>query len=173
MAIPKNLNFPNQHQIPDHSIMDFYNKQAYLGNQFISGPDTFALADASEHPILYVLCPSTSAKSIFIHDLNLGAAVSTDVVTFRIYSNPTTVTSGTAITPVNVRPASSTTSIATAKYGVAAVSKGARMETIVAVLNTQVGKAPIFILDPGQSLLITGQAAVTATAICEAIHYEM
>ncbi len=171
--ITGNLNFPTKNQIPDHSIMDVYNKQAYLGNQFISDPGVLSLADASEHPLLYILCPTTSNKSLFISNLNLNAVGAADVITYRVYYAPVTVSGGSAVTPHNVRTASATTSLATVKSGVAAVSNGTRIQTLVAVVNTQESKNPLYILDPGQALLITGQAATTASAICSAIHYEL
>ncbi len=172
-TIPGNLNFPTSKQIPDHSIMDFYNKPAYLGNQFIDDPGVLSLADASEHPLLYILCPSTSSVSLFIKDLNLNAAGATDVITYRIYHTPVTVSSGSVVAPRNVRIASGTTSVATVKSGVAAVSNGVLLQTIVSTVNTQVGKSSLIILDPGKAILITGQAAVTASAICNAVHYEL
>lgn len=172
-TIPSNLNFPTKNQIPDHSIMDFYNKQAYLGNQFIDDPGVLSLADSSEHPLLYILCPATSGKSLFISDLNLNAVGATDVITYRVYHTPTTVAAGTSVTPRNIRIASSTTSLATVKSGVTAVSNGTLLQIIVATVNTQVGHNPLYILDPGKALLITGQAASTASAICVATHYEL
>ncbi len=171
--ITGNLNFPTKNQIPDHSIMDFYNKQAYLGNQFIDDPGVLSLADTAEHPLLYILCPATSGKSLFINDLNLNAVGAADIITFRVYFAPTTVSSGSSVTPRNVRIASSTTSLATVKSGVAAVSNGTRLQTIMGVVNTQLSHNPIYILDPGQALLITGQATAAASAICSAIHYEL
>ncbi len=172
-TIPSNLNFPTSKQVPDHSIMDHFSKQAYLGNQFLADPGVLSLADASEHPLLYILCPSTSSVSLFIKDLNLNAAGATDVITFRIYHTPVTVSSGSSVTPRNVRIASGTSSVATVKSGVAAVSNGTLLQTIVANVNTQISRCPLLILDPGKAILITGQAATTASAICNAVHYEL
>lgn len=172
-ALTGNLNFPTSKQAPDHSIMDHFNKQAYLGNQFIEDPGVLTLADNSEHPLLYILCPAASAKSLFISDLNLNAVGATDVITFRIYHTPVTVAAGTVITPGNNRIASSTVSAATVKHSVTAVSNGTLLQTIVANVNTQISKNPLFILDPGKAILITGQAAVSASAICSAVHYEL
>ncbi len=172
-TIPSNLNFPTSKQVPDHSIMDFYNKQVYLGNQFIADPGVLSLADTAEHPLLYILCPATSAKSLFIKDLNLNVTGSTDVVTFRIYFTPVTVSSGSSVTPKNARIASGTASVATVKSGVAAVSNGTLLQTIVANVNTQISHNSLIILDPGTAILITGQAAVTASVICNEVHYEL
>jgi hypothetical protein len=165
---------PNtQSQIPENSILDLNNKQAYLGNQFVSGPDTFSLADSSEHPILYISNPSTNSKALFIYNIDLNAIGSTDIITFRLYSNPTGVSGGTAVTPRNCRPASANTSVATVKSGPTVSGNGTRLQTIALGFNAQSIVNPIIILDPGQSFLITGQATTTATAICQSVHYEI
>lgn len=175
MAIPITglPNFPTSAQIPNDSILDINGRQAYLCNQFIVGPDTVSLADASEHPILYLLNPSTNTKSLFIYNMNLNAVGATDVITYRIYSASSGVSGGTAATPQNCRLAASNTSNASALTSPSVSSNGTRIQTIAVGFNSQSIKNPLFVIDPGSSILVTGKAATTATAICEFIYYEI
>ena len=161
-----------QYQIPSEAILDVWNKQIYLGNQFISGPDTFSLGDAAEHPLMLFVNPSTNTKALFIFDMNLNAQGTSDVVTFRVYKGATGASGGSPVTPSNLRFASANTSIATVTSSPTATPT-TLMQTIVIGFNAQSVVNPLFIVDPGQSIIITGQAASTAVAICQIIHYEL
>ena len=169
MAYPNN--FPTPVQQPESSILDVNNKQVYLGNQYISGPDTVSLGSSAETNLLYILNPSTSTVSLFVSDMNLNAQGASDIITYRIYNGATGVSGGTTVTPRNLRLASPNASVATMKSSPTA-TKGTLLQTIAIGYNAQSIVNPMFILDPGQSILITGQAASTGVAICQVIHFE-
>lgn len=172
-TIPSNLNFPTKRQVAENAILDLFNKQVYLGNQFVSGGDTISVT-SSETNLLSISNPSTSTVSLFINTLLLHAVGSGDVITFRVYSQPTVISSGTPATPINCRPANANVSVASVVVGPSVSTMGTRIQTIVSGFNAAGSiAAPMYILDPGQSILITGQGVATATAICETVHYEI
>ena len=94
----------SNNQIPDKSILDQFNRQAYLGNEY-----TIALAGATitsavvETPILLFNNPSTSGKTAF-HNLRRAAVLTSgNPCIFRFYFNPTITSNGTPITPACTR----------------------------------------------------------------------
>jgi len=101
----------NSKQIPDHSIFDEFNKQCYLGNQFIFPIQGVPLAGTSEVPIAFVINPATSPKALFF---NRRVLSSSDQVIFRFYANPIILSNGVATIPANLRVASTNQSVATA-----------------------------------------------------------
>lgn len=166
--------FPTNRQVPDHAIMDFYNKQVYLGNQYIGSSGVVALADTSEHPILYLLNPASSTISLFVATKKLFAGDVTNSVIFNLYSTPTTVAAGSAITPVNSRILSSSASVATLKKTVTAGANG----TLIEAMPTGLGFSPIdsssmLILDPGASILITAKGSAATNCVAELVWYEL
>lgn len=175
MANPNtNSRFPNSKQIPDHAIVDFYNKQAYLGQQFIGSSGLITLADTSEHPILYLANPATATLSLFNYVRKLCAGDLTNSVVFKIYGNPTSVTSGSVITPANCRLSSNTASIATCKSSVSAGGNGTLIETLPVGLGfSPIDESTILILDPGASILITAKGSAATTCVASAIWYEL
>lgn len=161
-------------QVPDAAIMDINGKQAYLGNQFVASA-TAALADTNEAPFLYIANAAANSKALFHY---LRSFVSTDAtidITFRVYQNPTTVTSGSAVTPINCRPANPLASIAICKKSVSVATKGTLVTTLVVSGGIlQSSSNLILIVDPGQSLLVTAQAASGTPSIAgEAVWYEI
>lgn len=174
MAITGNQNFPNKNQVPDHSILDLFGKQAYLGNQFVASSGVVSLADTAEHPVMYLLNGAANTKSLFNGIRKCFAGDVTNLIVFRVYQQPTTVAAGSVITPTNSRLASATLSSATVKKSVTAVSNGTLIET----LPIGFGYAPIesnnlLILDPGYSLLITAQAVAATTCVIEMVWWEL
>jgi hypothetical protein len=166
-------------QTPDQSILDLYNKQTYLGNSFLVSTN-FVASNTSETPLLYLNNPATNAKnngdggSLGLFNIvrkfqndTLGSAV-----IFNIYLNPTGVTGGTSITPQNLRPAWGTVSKMTAKVSPAVVSNGTFIST-TAPNFIEIDAALLFVLDPGQSLLITVSAASTSNSCAELVYYEI
>jgi hypothetical protein len=171
-TIPTQTRFPTSNQNPSNSILDAFNKQAYLGNTYIIDTGPITLSNTTETPILYVLNASTTV-SAFVSQLALNAEGTDDVITYRVYIASTGVSSGTTATPHNTRPANANISQITAKLSPTVSGNGTRLQTFVMGFNAQTTPNPMIILDPGQSLLITGQAATTATAIASIIHYEL
>lgn len=158
-------------QIPDNSILDYYNKQIYLGNGFIL-PGSVTLSDTSETPLFLVknLAVSTSAfpvqQALFLNMRSFAS--SAQLVTIKTYSAPTISSVSTRATPVNLRPASTTTSVSrcylNGQFGVSA--NGTLMSNLgCAGTNVPSSDGTLIILDPGQNLLITGTAGTGNTAV--------
>jgi hypothetical protein len=153
-------------QIPDHSIMDHYNKQVYLGNQFVIC-NNFSSAGTSEVPLLLISNPAavtTAAKALFINNKRVSSLTASDSVILRCYINPTVSSPGTPATPTNERPANTNISIATVATAPSVSANGTLIDTIVTGALTSNLSDLMTILDPGQVLLITIQASASSTA---------
>ena len=109
----------NSRQIPDHAIVDYYNKQAYLGNQFIYA--TQITVGTSETLQILLSNPITNAQTvtnavkpstIFIRKIKLVTETNAQAAWVNVYGNPTVTGAGTTQTPSNIRLASLNTSIA-------------------------------------------------------------
>lgn len=175
MALPitGQSRFPTSNQVPEHSILDAYNKQNYLGNQFIASAKVVTLADTAEHPVLYLLAPSGIARSLFCGVRRFFSGDLTNTIVFRTYITSTGISAGTAVTPTNCRVLSSTVSLATCKLSPTVSGLG----TLVSAMSTGIGYEPIdfnmFILDPTASLLITAQASAATTCAADFVWYEL
>ena len=160
-------------QVPDNAILDQFGKQTYLGNSFITA-SSLLLSSTSETPFLLITNPAVSAtgfpagyKSLFI---NLKRFSSTaQAVTVRTYAAPTITGSTTANTPVNLRPANANTSIAKIyPNGQFTVSANGTLMSALGLNGTNMpvlDNSLLFVVDPGQSLLITLQAASSTTTV--------
>jgi hypothetical protein len=167
-------------QVPEHSILDYFNKQTYLGNTFIYSIGSLELMSTAETPLMLITNPVVSSqafpnnKSIFQGLKKLTCLTAANSVAFRIYANPTVTNVGTPQTPLNLRPASPNTSIAALSTSPTVTSNG----TLVAILGSA-NVAPdvsdvLTILDPGQSILVTVQASASSTYVaCEMSWYEI
>jgi hypothetical protein len=148
--IPSQTRFPTANQNPSNSILDAFDKQTYLGNQFsIVGP--VGPPASVETPYLLISNPSTSPKSLFV---NFQSWVDNDVVLVNIYANPTVLTNGTPITPVNMRVASATTSHALC-YGDPTTSSFGTLISSTGTIYSSTPAQLMIIVDPGVTLLYT------------------
>lgn len=171
MAIPITglQNFPTPRQIADQAILNVFNKQAYLGNQF-SYIDVFSAGGTSEANTLLLSNPSSNGTglklpSLFFNLRKITALTASHSVVMNIYIAPSVSAAGTAQTPVNVRPASATTSLMTLTVGPTTTSKGTLIDVIQAVNPTPGLSTSLFILDPGQTALITTTASNTSDSL--------
>lgn len=158
-----------QNQVPEHSILDVFGKQSYLGNQFVTVVNGIALAGTTETPLILIQNPpiSTSAfpskyKAIFLNAINTSASAST---VLRFYFNPTVITLGTLQVAQNLRPASPTTSVSIIYTSPTVSANGTLINAIVSQLSTVTVDDQILILDPGQSLLVTATSVSSGTII--------
>lgn len=160
-----------KHQIPEESILDTFYRQTYLGNSFIL-PTTVALSTTSETDIVLISNPaiSTSAfpskyKSLFFNLRRFTS--SAQAVLIKIYVSPTVSTTGTASTPVNLRPANTNVSISKAyQNGQFSLSSNGTLVSALGVGGSDFvvqDNQILIIIDPGQSLLITATALVQTT----------
>ena len=174
-----------QNQVPEHSILDYFNKQTYLGNEFSFpiGPQT--INSTSETPIGLIVNPALTGGQAFPNQKaifqNLRTS-SSDIASgdgttfFRYYFNPTISSTGTATVAVNLRPASAIKSISkcytSANFAVSA--NGTLIRAISAGYSAVNDSNLLFILDPGMSLLITAQPTTSgATILNSSSFYEI
>ena len=167
-------------QIPDHSIMDAYNKQVYLGQQYGYAVSNTP-ASTSETPLLLLQNPAVSTSSfpsgyqaLFLNLVKLACLTSGQSAILRIYQSPTVTTAGTVQTPVNKRPASPNTSIASLHLSPTVSANG----TLIGILSALPGQPDLTevltVLDPAQSVLITVQTSSSSTAVAVQLgHYEL
>src|ERR1700676_2067408 len=106
-------------QIPDHAILDHFNKQVYLGNKFSA---TFSTTSSGTTETVAMLIQNTqptngTAKSLFIDTKKLSSLTASNSATLRCYINPTFSAAGSTVTPVNLRPANANMSTATLTSG--------------------------------------------------------
>lgn len=87
-------------QVPDHSIMDAFNKQNYLGNQFIF-PFNSTIASTAETALILLSNPAVTGsgfpsayKAIFTNYMKSVCLTASQNATFRTYYAPT-ITAGT------------------------------------------------------------------------------
>jgi hypothetical protein len=164
-------------QVPDHSIMDHYNKQTYLGNKFVYASNQ-AIASTSEIPLLLLQNPAVATSSfpsgytgLFVDLMKLAVITASQSAVIRVYLNPTTPVAGTAKTPTNLRYASATTSIA-ALSAAPTVSGNGTLINVLSALPGQPDRSDLLvILDPGQNMLLTIQATANPTTIAQSISW--
>jgi hypothetical protein len=167
-------------QVPEHAILDYFNKQSYLGNAFSFPINSQTINSTSETPIALIINPAVTAdafpsgyKSIF-NNLRTTASDNSSgddgTSFFRYYFNPTYSGLGTKTTPVNVRPASPTTSIANCyvngQFTISA--NGTLVRAITAGYSSINDSLLLLILDPGNSLLVTAQCVTSGSTIINA-----
>lgn len=165
-------------QVPDHAILDAYNKQNYLGNQY-NFAITQATGGTSEVTSLYLSNPVVTTTSfqnqsaLFVNLRRISGVTASANATMKVYLGPTISVAGTTQTPRNLRPAWPSTSIATLQSTPTATSNGTLIEGLSALALTSVQSNNLIILDPGKSILVTLQTSVTASVIVELDWYEL
>src|ERR1700677_4454759 len=105
-------------QLPDHAILDMHGKQAYLGNQY-SCFTSLTVGVTTEVGIFLLQNPAVTTSafpaqytSLFCDLRSLTSLTGAQTAVMKVYLNPS-ATPGTPLTPVNSRPASPNTSVAT------------------------------------------------------------
>lgn len=151
--------FPTNPQLSLNKILN-----VAQGNSFVVSAPTTA-SGSSETPLLYLSVPSGQPKSAAIWLRKCASQTATDSAIFKTYANPVTVTSGSAITPVNLRiNANAPASVCSALISPSASSNGTLLT------NDGIGQTEILIdqpivVDPGNSILITATASATSDKI--------
>lgn len=162
-------------QVPDHAILDYYNKQTYLGNRF-TFPLTFTLSGTGENNAFILSNPVSGSPqnqaALFVDMIAMTGLTASATDTLRAYVGSTSISGGTAKTPLNLRTGSATTSAATLKSAPTA-TPGTLYELLsAAALNTQ-KISQLIVIDPGQTLLITLQGANSDSVQCALGWYEL
>jgi hypothetical protein len=149
-------------QVPEHSILDHFNKQVYLGNQY-SVNKSFTIG-ASEIPLLYLNNSQAgnqqNLKSLFQNNFKMAFESASGNLTLNAYLDAT-VTGGTPVTPINMRPSYGISNIVgTVVSSPTIVSIGSLVDTISGAAANPVSVSEMLkILDNGQNMLITGIAS--------------
>lgn len=171
-------------QVPEHAIMDLLGKQPYLGNQFMAGSNSVSISGTSEVPIMYIACTSAgtqgvgtsqNAKSIFCSLTKLFCADQAELtgITYRVYFNAVGASSGSAVTPVNMRPANPNLSIATVLISPTVSNKGTYVYSYAVGFESPSVSRELVILDPGMNMLITAQPSASSAGIVDLSWYEI
>lgn len=159
-------------QIPEQGILDFYNKQTYLGNSFAVSTGLVA-GTGAEVPLLYINNADTNTfqngQAGSLACFNISRKFQCDspsaAAVFKVYLNPTTVAAGSVITPVNLRPAWGTVSKMAVKKSPTAVSNGTLIYTFVVGGAVSVDSKVLLVVDPGQALLVTQNVTAANVAV--------
>lgn len=163
----------NPNQQPNNAILDYFNKQIYLGNEYSLGLNGVTLSGTDEVPFALIKNPVGNSKAIFIAKFSLAAD---DEVFLRYYANPTISDNGTPEIPANLRIASDAQSTSICYTAPTISSNG----TFLFCIGLSSSGASIVqnslqaIIDAGNSVLITAQAATSNTSIIHStIFYEV
>lgn len=156
-------------QVPEHSILDHFDKQVYLGNQFIfTNPISVGTA---ETPILLLSNPLVAAQafpgqaSLFVNLNKLVCVTASQNVIVRSYLAPTVTGAGTAKTAVNLRSGSPSSSVATLATSPTASANGTLVQMLASNAFSPDMSSILTIVDPGKIMLITAQASAASTAL--------
>lgn len=174
-------NLGTNRQVPENAILDYFQKQLYLGNQFIYTAATTS-AGTTEVPILLISNPavaSTAFPSGYLSHFNnrrkVTCTTATQSVILRFYISPTVTSAGTAVTTVlNARPQATTTPVTVLTSAPSVSANG----TLMMALSSSAFNPDLsdfrFVLDPGKAMLVTSQSTATSTvALTELAWYEL
>jgi hypothetical protein len=155
-------------QVPEHSILDHFDKQIYLGNEYVASA-SFTVG-ASEIPLLLVTNVQTgnssNFKALFVNMLKVVEKTASQSIILNVYINPTVTGAGTPITPVNLRSSYGVTNVvATIASSPSVSSNGTLVDSISAAALTVGVSTLLKILDQGQSILITGIASAASVSV--------
>jgi hypothetical protein len=159
-------------QVPDNSILDYFNRQSYLGNaySFPIGPEV--LESTTETNITLISNPASSTVSLFLNLRTTASDSATGDGTsfFRYYINPTVSTTGTKTPPQNLRPSAGDNSQAACYVNgqFTTSANGTLLRVITAGYSSINDSNVLIILDPGYSLLVTAQAVTSGSTIINA-----
>lgn len=164
-------------QPPGEAILNYFGQQAYLGNQKIV--TLTSSLTTTETNLILLTCPGVStglAVSLFVDLLKLSAVTAASSGVLKAYLNPTVSVAGTAATVQNSRPAIVRTVVGVATLAPTTTANGSLYDVGVGGPYTSeitsFSQIPL-ILDPGQSLLITGTGSAAATGYLSLGWYEL
>lgn len=78
----------NQFQTPDKAILDYFNRQTYLGQQFIASTMPIAFANTNENAFIYLNNPSGNKMTCFNSVRKFATNNLDDGVQLTFYANP-------------------------------------------------------------------------------------
>ena len=160
-------------QVPQRSILDRFDLQAYLGQQFklaVSANYT----NIAETPIYLISNPSLvnsafpNGRGLFILSRRLSCLTSGASAIFRYYDSPLITSTGIETPVINSRLSSTNSSVA-AIYGpgqFSVSSNGTYRSTLISTTQDEAENCSITIIDPGYTVLITCQMSVGTGITC-------
>lgn len=149
-------------QIPDQSIMDKFNRQIYLGNNY-SVTRGFTVG-TSETPLI-LLNNTNTTLALFQNLAMVSATTASNSVQVNVYLNPTVTVAGTALTPQNLRGSYGNNSLATVTYSPTISVNGVLVDVLSAAALSNGMSNLLKILDNGQKLLLTSVASSASTNV--------
>lgn len=159
-------------QVPEHSIMDHFDKQTYLSNQYVYSVGSSEIGSTSETAIILLQNPAVSVsafpsgyQSLFVNLRKIICLTASETAIIRLYLNPTFSAAGTSETPINMRPASSSVSVSKLSVGPTVSVNGTFIEILTSNPMVEDSATKLLILDPGQTLLITAQTSSSSTLV--------
>lgn len=155
-------------QVPDHSIMDKYNKQTYLGNNYFVS-QTFTVG-ASEIPLILLQniqnVNAQIAVGVFHNLIKIIGKTTGASIILNAYLNPTFSSAGTAMTISNYRSSYGLINVKATLTQAPTVSANGTLVDSISAPALSVGSSDILkILDNGQNLLITAIASGAGTSV--------
>lgn len=165
----------NSKQLPNEAILDVFNKQCYLGNQFSIQSGVISVSGTSEVPFLFMGNASSTTTTLFqcLRKLVVNDVSGATGAIFRIYKNPTGVTGGTILSPINLRYASAISSAALVVLQPNVSTSGSIGAAFSVGWENQNESEVLHIIDPGYSQLITVQPTASTSIIVDLVWYEL
>lgn len=159
-------------QTPDYSIMDINGRQTYLGNTFALPNAGKALANTNETPSVVITNPAGSGKSLFLFSTGLYSDL--NPVLIRLYSNPVLNSAGAATVARPMRSGSAFTSVSVC-YLASTITSNGTLITAFPAPSYGLQLNVLYIVDPGNSVLLTAQQAAVGTSnvYIENVWYEI
>ena len=163
MANTNTINNPRQ--LPSESILDRFDKQTYLGQEYmVFIPNETIPSTSTEVPLCLLANPPYSTKALFNRWRKGSCTTPGKLVIFRFYINPTVTSNGTLVTPppLNMRPACGNTAIATAYTQPTVSALGIPMGMLATNAYWTDASERLAIIDPGNSMLVTVETNTTS-----------
>ncbi len=159
-------------QTPDNSILDLNGRQTYLGNSFSLPQAGKALTNTAETAAVVITNPAASGKSLFLFYRTIYSDLNPVLV--RLYSNPVLNVPGATTAPKNMRSGSTTATVSVC-YLSASITSNGTLVTAFPASPYGAESNSLYIIDPGNSVLLTGQqaAAGTSNVYIENVWYEI
>lgn len=166
----------NQNQMPDRSIMDYYNRQRYLGNQFVYGMNGYSPGSTSETNAFIIQNPTANGQTsvtgiygrqtigLFLDYRKVCCTTASEEIVAKFYLNPN-FTGGTSETAINSRVASPTASVMNLLLSPTVSAKGTFIDSLESNPFVLCESRLLYILDPGNSILMTITAASSGTTL--------
>lgn len=166
-------------QIANDSILDHFGRQAYLCNRWnyilaVTAAGTSEVAQILiANPAVTVSAFPASYVSLFVDLRSLVGVTASSNNIVRSYLNPTVSAAGSAAVAINSRTGATNSGVAVITSGPTISANGTLVEILAAGAYTYVSSNGLFILDPGNSLLITVQSATSAVTNVAVGYYEL